>query len=648
MFLRFVLYLAITAYVFFAPYYLLTRKYSQEYSFADRLLGTFVLGVSQIILTEVALAFPLKLTSLNLLLLNVAVSTCLVLLAGFSRREVVRQLREARDTVVGFFKLALKHKIVLTILALAVFQVLWWAFQAYVFPPYAWDELSYHLPKVAYIMQSHGITEFPSSFYWVNQDPFTIELVFLWNVIYLKNDILVNGTQIIFAIAAVLAIYGIARKLGVKPQHAAFAMVFLFVPIVIQQATTCYIDIAVSSMFLVAVNFMLAKDRPRVNVIMLGLSVGIMVSAKYTFILPGLVLSLAFVFIMLRESGSAGHAQGRWLVLRRKGLLQALCLYAIPLLLVGAIWYVRDWIAYGNPLAPLNVSFLGKTIFHGSASPNDLRPFGPVLTSPPAIINSWLERTAPTAMWNYPFYTQDVGNGGFGPVFLILLLPSIAFSLVIAFRKRLSSYFLVAIVFTLSFLVMLMNWYSRYTLFFCAFGVLAFTLVMQHMPKQHMPNRKTIAIIALPIIVFTMTVGNAHNTFTPANTLDFIQRPLAERQSSDLPSSLSDFEDYRDMYQRAVETPATTILYTALPGAFSYPLWGSSFSNRVAQIPGQYADYEEFAERVNSYGESLIITTEDSAIARYCDDNMTGLELVYQKDTWRIVSYAGDKSVQEE
>lgn len=92
MFLRFVLYLATTAHVFFAPFYLLTTKYSQQYSLVDRLLGACVLGVSQIILTEVALAFPLQLTSLNLLLLNLAVSTCLVLLAGCSRREILRQL----------------------------------------------------------------------------------------------------------------------------------------------------------------------------------------------------------------------------------------------------------------------------------------------------------------------------------------------------------------------------------------------------------------------------------------------------------------------------------------------------------------------------------------------------------------------------
>ena len=87
MLLLLVLYLAITGYVFFAPYYLLTRKYSQEYSLTDRLLGAFVVGVSQIILTEVALGFPLKLTSLNLLLLNVAASTCLLLVAGFQLRH---------------------------------------------------------------------------------------------------------------------------------------------------------------------------------------------------------------------------------------------------------------------------------------------------------------------------------------------------------------------------------------------------------------------------------------------------------------------------------------------------------------------------------------------------------------------------------
>jgi len=214
--LRFILYVAITATVFFAPYYLITKKYSQQYSSGDRVVGAFVFGVSQIILREVASAFPLKLTSLNLLFLNTSLSTGVMPLAGLSHGEMVRQATEARESVVNFLEMALRHRIVLIILGLALFQVSWWAIMAWPIPSYSWDEFSYHLPNVAFMMQSHRITSFPTGFYWPTQDPFTVELVFLWNVIFLDDDIVVNGSQTLLAVATVLPIYGIAMKLGVK------------------------------------------------------------------------------------------------------------------------------------------------------------------------------------------------------------------------------------------------------------------------------------------------------------------------------------------------------------------------------------------------------------------------------------------------
>ena len=263
MLLGLLLYVLITTYVFLAPYYLLTKKYSHAYSFIDRLLGAFVLGISQIILTEVALGFALQLVSLHLFLLNIVVSTGILIFAGISREELLKQFKEAGKSLADFFNLVFRHKILSIILVLSVVQVCWWAFQAWLFPPYAYDAMVYHLPKVAHILQINGIEEFATGSIWVNMPPFNIELLFLWNVIFLGNDILVNGTQIVFALFAVLAIYGIARKVGIGPRNASFAMIFLFVPIVIQQATTSYIDLAVSAMFVIAVNFMLLKDRPK-------------------------------------------------------------------------------------------------------------------------------------------------------------------------------------------------------------------------------------------------------------------------------------------------------------------------------------------------------------------------------------------------
>jgi hypothetical protein len=299
--LRFIWYIAITAYVFFSPYYLLTKKHSQLYSFSDRLLGAFTIGIAQIIITEAALGLALILESRNLFLLNLAVSTGFLLYAGLNLKELNRQRDEAGKSLAGFFNLVWKHMTLRVISVFFLLQTVWWAFMVYLFPPYAWDALAFHLPKVTCILQSHGIEVFPAIPVFINTYPFNAELLFLWNVIYLGNDILVDGTQAVFALVSVLALYGIARKCGVKPQYAAYVMLFLFIPIVIQQATTCYIDIIVSGLLMIAVNFMLLKDRARINLLILGMAVGMMLGTKYSYILPGLIVSLAALFLIVRD-----------------------------------------------------------------------------------------------------------------------------------------------------------------------------------------------------------------------------------------------------------------------------------------------------------------------------------------------------------
>ena len=635
------LYIVITLYVFFVPYYLLTKKYSHEYSFVDRLLGAFVLGISQIILTEVALGFAFRLGSLNLFLLNMAVSTGILIYAGISRKDLAKQLKEARNTFASFFALVFRHRILSIIFILSVIQVFWWSLQVYLFPPYAWDELAYHLPKVAHILQSNGIEEFKTISPWVNTYPFNIELLFLWNVIYLGNDVLVNGTQVVFALFAVLAIYGIARKVGVKPENAAFAMTFLFIPIVIQQATTCYIDLAISSMFVIAANFLLLKDKPKINLIILGLSLGIMVGAKYIFILPGLVILLVLLLLILYELRTERYIEGHRFLLFRKRFMEDFFLCIIPILLIGGIWYVRNYILYGNPVAPVEVTLLGKTLFHGSETLNNVASGTPTFTNPAFIINAWLERAAPHPAWDHAYYNYDVGRGGFGPVFPILLLPSILFSFYIALKTGLRNYLVVLAMFILAFILVPMNWWSRFTIFFCAFGILSFTLIM-----EHLPNKKNIAIVATSIMVFTLIVGNSNAYYTPDAMVDYISRPLAERQSSDFFCRI--WGNNTEIFQKISEKPGSTILYTDVPYEFSYLLWDSNFTNTVINIPKHYVNYEEFIQNIKKFGESQILTTDDSDIMKYCKDHETVLRLAYEKENWGIILYSGGDDVQKE
>jgi hypothetical protein len=62
----------------------------------------------------------------------------------------------------------------------------------------------------------------------------------------------------------------------------------------------------------------------------------------------------------------------------------------------------------------------------------------------------------------------------------------------------------------------------------------------------------------------------------------------------------------------------------------------------LSKYPGQFIDY------IEEFGQSRILTTDDSDIAKYCGASEPGLELIYQVENWQLISYSGEDNVQED
>jgi len=634
------IYLLITGYILISYYYFLTGKYGGSYSFADRLLGTFVLAISQIILTEMVLGFALQLNSLNLLILNLVISTCIMVVSGVRRNEIARQFGEAKHNIVSFLRLVVGNKLLLLLFILAGIQVAWWAFLVYLFPPYAWDDLMYHLPKMAYILQSNGIKEFQTMNVHVNQFPFNSELLCLWNVIYLRNDILVNGTQVIFALFAVLAIYSLARKAGVKQQNAAWALIFLFIPIVIQQATTCYIDIIMSALLIGAVNFMLLRDKPKIGILIFGLIIGILLGSKYSYIGPCLVVSLAFWVLILtniRKDSIKNKARLPGGNIARE-IMMGLALYLVPVLILGGTWYLRNYLLFGNPVAPYQIELFGHTLAPGALDPaTGTLPERaiPIWFEPWYVVNVWVERWAP--LWAGSFYSYD-GSRGFGPMFWILLVPSGIFSIIIASRRRSWDYVVAAAVFICCFLATPYDWMSRYTIFICGFGILSFCLAMEYLNRP-----RTIALMALPVIVLTMLQGNYQTFINPGEISIYMYKPLEQRQSSDFIGRTSMGSPYyAPIYQAVSKQKKATVLCSFPPQEFLYPLWDSGFTNTILAIPGEYTTGKIFMDYIRKYGACYIVATDDTDIVKHYNTGRARIRLVYQLNNYWVFYYPGE------
>ena len=637
------IYITINLFLFSSWYILLFRS-NDSLSFTDRLLGVFVLGLAQIILTEMVLGIIFKeLYATPLLALNVSISLAVSAIAIRARgkggllTEIVIEIKDKKDRL---FNLLMSDWILLAIFVMFSIYFCYLLYIGYLFPSYSWDALLYHLPTVGFILQSGAIENIPYNsliYTFINVFPKNIDLFFLWNIIFLKSDMIVDLSQLPFTVAGMLAIYGICRKLGIKEKHSAYASVlFFFAPVIMLQSTTNYVDIAVSVLFLIALNFMLCRDISHgdlssamsskafrfggnTRLFLAGVTSGILLGSKGSGPLFIIALSALYVINEIRgnypsrREGSPDKISPldrdshgisnmhRTKYLRKAALKMIIARYVLyfmmPVMLLGSYWYISNWVHYGNPVYPFVVKLFGKIIFKGSFSeilhsgPDILRDMSPLKK----LFHVWMERV------EYYHYSSDMS--GFGPLWFILLLPCTVFSVFLSIWKKRLDFLIVAIMIILIFLVYPNNWFTRYVIFLFGLGCLAFGDVAQFFEKKG----RTLEYLALLIVVYTLLVSHSP-TVTPKKIIEFAHLPAKERSLARLEPYILNMSK-RESYGlwswiSSNISEGDTLAYTFTPGMLS-PLWNNSFSNKIVFVKA--GKFEEWVEELEANNVTYVM-----------------------------------------
>jgi hypothetical protein len=195
--------------------------------------------------------------------------------------------------------------------------------------PYTGDALQYHLPKIAHWIQS-------GRFVWgINNDPRVwfsagFELIETWWVVFLHHDALIELGGVQMALIASAAVYTLAESMDARPGLAG--VLYLFIPAVILQATSCGNDLAVAALILAGYALVAAGAPRPIQALPLLLVAGI--KATGAFAALGVV---AFALFRERPPKLPRWATG--------------ALGGVGLLLAG-FWYARNFIVAGHPLYP--------------------------------------------------------------------------------------------------------------------------------------------------------------------------------------------------------------------------------------------------------------------------------------------------------
>jgi hypothetical protein len=489
-------------------------------------------------------------------------------------RGAVKCMRTASMAVVQ----ACRHDRWLAVLALsAAAAVAWVAFIALVLPPYAFDALTYHLTTVAWWVQHHSLARNSLSD-CCSSYPLNAELQLAWPVALLGRDALVDLVQIPFAVLGAAAVAGIARSAGVTRRAAlAAGAIFVATPIVLTQSSTAYVDVIVAGWALAATHALVrfrATGEPR-RLVCAFVAAGLLVGTKGVAPVWGVVIVGVGVVVAI--------AAARRERARVASIARACAIGAVVVVALGSLWYVRNWVDFGNPLEPFEVKVAGVTLFDGPRSLDDIltTPGGAADDSPLVPIGrSW---AADVTFWDRGPYDYQTRSGGLGPLWACLGVPALAAATVSLWRHR--SPAVLAVVLTAAvFAVQPYRWWSRFTIPLAALGAVA---VAMWASSERVLLRRGVRVAALGLAL----AGIALSTYKvdPAGRAtplrgDHILRLAVHR---DEPRSVGALFFHEYAFVDEIPSEATVVVDLSAPQVrFVYPLFGRSLSRHVQALHG--------------------------------------------------------------
>lgn len=204
------------------------------------------------------------------------------------------------------------------------------------------DGSSYHLGVVARFYRAHGFTPVPHLMYGQMAQGFDILYLMAFAFGRHSAAAVVHG-------GFLLALPWLALRIGQRAGHAAAGaaagLLAMLSPVVQIDGASAYNDVALAAVLLAAFGLSLRKPVP---VVALGLLCGYAFTIKYT---AGVALAW----------GGLAVALANW---------RGLAAYAGGAAVVMGPWLGRNWLSYGNPVAPFFTRWFPNPFMHESFEQN--------------------------------------------------------------------------------------------------------------------------------------------------------------------------------------------------------------------------------------------------------------------------------------
>jgi hypothetical protein len=214
--------------------------------------------------------------------------------------------------------------------------------------PNDYDVLWYHLARAAFWKQQHAIAYIPgANDARLNGFPPNAEIADSFTMILGKTERFAGFVQLSALGATMVAVAGIARRIGLSVRQALFgALLFATLPVVVLQSATALNDLVFGSFLACCAYFLFSWTR--VSLALASLALGLAIGTKITALLALPVLALVGAFLYPRR---------RW---------PALVLVGVGGVALGSYWYVLNAIKTGHLDGKFSPASHASTAVHGN------------------------------------------------------------------------------------------------------------------------------------------------------------------------------------------------------------------------------------------------------------------------------------------
>lgn len=579
-----------------------------------RFASTFLLFYAQIISTIFILGLFSLLYNFSLALLNLLLTSGLIFLVArrYGSDIFPKYFLHLRRSLKSFFK-DLRHDRFTAVASLLLLGFLFWImFLGTIFPVTDWDGNGYHLTVAGNFIQTHSIYDVPSNLPWIAGYPKGGEFIQAWSILIAHNDMVAELSQVPFLFLAIYALYSICMRLGASKRNARFsALLFAFMPIVVNQLKTAYVDIMFCAVFFAVIAIIIQKRLLKLDFLLIGIALSLILAIKPSGAYLILAAGPLLVWALWKHSGK---------ILR--GYIAPLLLIAAPMIF-GMYWYIKNLFKYESPLYPFGLKLGEINIFPGI----DYKTWSiPTANGMPEgyiqrIWHVWTEQGAPSGF----IYNYDSNFVGFGPIWFIVLIPAFILSVYLAVKKRNMLFIFVTATILLLFLVYPNNFAPRYSLFIAGLGIMGLSFVLSHVGRlTAFATKGTALVLAVFVVFLTFTL----HEFPPGVVWKQL-RALPSESSPSRYTSVAGTGKAYDFIEKNIQPDQLIIYGEGTP--FIYPLWRQDFANKVSYLPAP--EKREWLSRVRSMQVDYVFT---SNMGRENNWSAQEFNSVYKDDLYEI------------